>query len=269
MTDDIDFSGMTSSEVGKALSEKTLREMAEFANSKPKQDSRNWQDPEGYRYLYSWSNGVLLRFLIRKFTDSLPNIEIRRKKQTDDAGRSFVRNIEEGHNRPTTKEYLDYLGFSQGSLAETKGITRELTEDKLLKSIPGSSLLGLGINLKDFNYALRKSRQLKDLNGPLKDFKGGLEEVKGSSSTILYNPLKSSNLNPEDKFAYRDITDLYPPLKKIKGEDITYEIIMELINKTDYLTRNLVISLEKKLNNDKKYYQVEQIRLNRRSKGES
>lgn len=48
---------------------------------------------------------------------------------------------------------------------------------------------------------------------------------------------------------------------KIKTEDLTYEIFIELINKTDWNIRKLVESLEKKLNQDKKYYQVEKMRI--------
>lgn len=214
---------------------------AELAQSQTKsQDSRNWKDPEGYRYLFPWSNAVLLRFLIRKFTDSLPKKEFRRKTQFDDAGSSVVRNIEEGFKRPTTKEYLSFLGFSQASLEETKGNTRESADDGLLKSAPGSSLAGIGINLRDFRDSL------------LKDSKGKLKDVKGY----------------QRDFSYRPLTILYPPLNNIRAEDLTYEIFLELINKTDYLLRQLVISLENKLNNDQKGYQIDQIRLNRRAKGD-
>ena len=82
--------------------------------------TRQWTHPEGYKYLAVWTNAVLLRFLIRKFTETLPRSEHRSKTQLDDAGRSVVSNIEEGYKRPTTKEYLDFLGFSQGSLEEIK-----------------------------------------------------------------------------------------------------------------------------------------------------
>ena len=37
---------------------------------------------------------------------------------------------------------------------------------------------------------------------------------------------------------------LYSPLKSLKGADLTLEMMMELINKTDYLLRQLVKSLE-------------------------
>jgi len=50
----------------------------------------------------------------------------------DDASRSVQRNIEEGYKRPTTKEYLDFLGFSQGSLEELKGDVRDCLRDGLM-----------------------------------------------------------------------------------------------------------------------------------------
>jgi len=218
--------------------EKTVEELSGQPKEK-RQDSRNWKDPEGYRYLFPWSNAVLLRYFIRKFTDSLPKKEFRRKTQFDDAGSSVVRNIEEGFKRPTTKEYLSFLGFSQASLEECKGNTRESTDDGLLKSVPGSSLEKLRINLRDFRDSL------------LENSKGKLGDAKEKQRDFSYHPL----------------TVLYPPLNSIRAEDLTYEVFMELINKTDYLLRQLVVSLEKKLAADQKGYQIEQVRLNRKAKG--
>jgi len=231
--------------------EKTVEELSGQPKEK-RQDSRNWKDPEGYRYLFPWSNAVLLRYFIRKFTDSLPKKEFRRKTQFDDAGSSVVRNIEEGFKRPTTKEYLFFLGFSQASLEECKGNTRESTDDGLLKSVPGSSLEKLRINLRDFRDSLLSSKTpLQSFSHPLMSSKGSLEETRGKLKDFSYHPL----------------TVLYPPLNSIRAEDLTYEVFMELINKTDYLLRQLVVSLEKKLAADQKGYQIEQVRLNRKAKG--
>ena len=166
--------------------------------------TRQWKHPEGYKYLAPWTNAVLLRFLIRKFTEGLSRSEYRTKTQLDDAGRSVVSNIEEGYKRPTTKEYLDFLGFSQGSLEEIKGLVRQVCQDGFLKVKPGSQLTDIGVDLKEI--------------------KGLLEESKGEISLdVLYSPLKSLN-----------------------GSELTYEMFLELINKTDYLLRQLVRSLEQK-----------------------
>lgn len=236
---------MINKSISQQLAEKTIRELAKPIKAQSR--SRVWKDPQGYRYLFPWSNAVLLRFLIRKFTDNLPKKEFRRKTQIDDAGRSTVRNIEEGFKRPTTAEYLNFLGYSQASLEEVKGDVRELTEDRFLKSVPGSSLAGIGLNLRDFrNSLLSSNHPLTFSNNPLKDSKGNSKETKGN--TLM-------------DFTYKPLTILYPPLKNIQVEDLTYEIFIELINKTDYLLRTLVTSLENKLDRDQKFYQVERARI--------
>jgi hypothetical protein len=126
---------------------------------------------------------------------------------------------------------VQFIGYSQGSLEEIKGDVRDWAQDKFLPSKPGSSLAGIGINLIDFN---------RSLNRPLKSSNNPLEEIKGE---------------------YRSLEEIYPPLASIKSSDLTYEIFLELINKTDYLLRVLVQSLEKKLNQDHKGYQIDQLKI--------
>ncbi len=233
------------SDIVKELIAKTMEELS--APPAPKQRSRVWKHPQGYRYLVQWSNAVLLRFLIRLLTNSLPKSEYRRKAQLDDAGRSTVRNLEEGYKRSTTSEYLDFIGFSQGSLEEDKGDIRELTEDGFLRSQPGSSLKDIGLDLGDFNTALKPG-----VKGDLKEIKGDLQERPRQ---------KKPNPDSDKIFLYRPLTTIYPPLAKVRAEDLTYEIFIELINKTDFLLRKLVESLERKLSTDQKYYQVERARI--------
>ena len=229
---DCDLDGIDSNDIGSFLAVKTAWELSRPKH--PTQQSRTWKDPEGYKYLFPWSNAVLLRVLGRKLTDSLPKSEYRRKSQLDDCLRSVVRNIEEGFKRSTTSEYCQFLGYSQGSLEEGKGDIKDLAQDRFLSSKPGSSLLSIGVNLKSFNTSLRSS------NHPLSSSKNPLEEFKGG---------------------YRRLEELYPPLSRVRPQDLTIEIFLELINKTDYLLRILVQSLEVKLAKDQKYYQVEQAKL--------
>jgi len=188
---------------------------------------REWTNPEGYRELAVWSNARLLEILIRKFTLTLvpvptpkpalnaalkmPLREYRLKAQTDDCARSVVANIEEGFKRPTTREYLDFLGFSQGSLEEVKGDISRSLHNELVKSVPDSCLADLGINLKDWNKWCK---------------------VGANEPELLEFKLRANKGN-------------YRQLREIKGQDLTYEMFMELINKTDYLLRNLVTSLQK------------------------
>ena len=167
--------------------------------------------------MVQWSNLVLLRILIRKFTETLPKSEYRAKAQVDDAARSSVANIEEGFKRASTKEYIEFIGFSQGSLEEVKGDVERFLQDGYLKSKKSSRLENLGIDLKLWNEWARN---------PM------------NSSKILYFPLK------KNKGGYRN-------LKEIKGEDLSYEMFIELINKTDWLLRRLVESLERKIQEEK------------------
>lgn len=216
--------GLNSGQAGKLAAIKSLWEISR--PEKSVQRSRVWTDPEGYKFLVQWSNAVLLRYLVRKFTGGLPKSEYRRKAQIDDAARSVVRNIEEGYKRATTKEYVDFLGFSQGSLEEVKGDIVELAQDKFLKSEKGFLLSNLGMDLAEFH--------------------GKLKEVKGF---------------------YRNLEEVYPVLQKIGPVDMTVEIFLELINKTDFLMRKLVSALEAKQNKEKKFYQVEQARIREKFKG--
>ncbi len=170
----------------------------------PLKSNREWTHPEGYKYLGVWQNAALLRVLVRKFTLNLTlnnPFERRLKAQLDDAARSVKRNIEEGYKRPTTKEYLEFLGFSQASLEEVKGDIRDCLTDGFLKSVPGSSLLQIGIDLR-----------------------------------VNKGPVKGEPTDPSHPYS--------KPLTTLNVSSLTYEIFMELINKTDYLLRALVSSLQ-------------------------
>jgi len=53
----------------------------------------------------------------------------------------------------------------------------------------------------------------------------------------------------------------YPPVDNLRTQGFTYEIFIELINKTDWHLRRLVESLEKKLQQEQKSYQIEKARI--------
>lgn len=227
----MDEENLTSAEIGQQLAEKTLREIeeAKIKQSRPRQLSRAWSDPKGYQYLGAWQNAALLRVLVRKFTESLPYKEKRLKAQLDDAVRSVKRNIEEGWKRPTTSEYLQFIGYSQASLEEVKGDIRDCKTDGFIKSKPGSSLLGIGIDLGVYK-------------GKIKG------ENKGLDRWVVGEPDEPSHPYSQ-------------PLKTLKSEVLTYEIFLELVNKTDYLLRKLVGSLEQKLIAEKRGYEIEKARI--------
>lgn len=224
-----DLSGLNSEEVGKFLAIRNLWELQK--PEKPQAGSRVWKDPKGYQYLGVWQNAALLRVLVRRFTLTLPLklplSERRLKAQMDDAARSVKRNIEEGWKRPTTSDYLQFLGYSQASLEELRGDIRDCKTDGFLKSVPGS-------NLKNKGFDLRV------IKGP---FKGG---AKGEPT--------------EPNHPYSQ------PLATLNPKTLTYEEFMELLNKTDWLLRKLVESLEEKLAQETKSYQIAQLKIRSRLK---
>lgn len=222
-----DLSELTSTEIGKLNSIITQWELSR--PERPQSRSRVWQDPKGYRYLGVWQNAALLRVITRKFTLTLPLSERRLKAQMDDEARSVKRNIEEGWKRPTTSEYLDFLGYSQASLEELYGDVQDCKTDGFIRSVPGSTLKNKGFDLRVFK-------------GPAKGQVYGEPTEPGHP---YYKPLSTLNLNIET---------------------LTYEEYMELINKTDYLLRKLVESLEKKMFADRKGYKIEQERIKEKFK---
>lgn len=216
---------LTQAEVIKERIAQTMKELT--TTKQPTQRSRVWQDPEGYQYLAVWQNAALLRVLIRKFTLTLPLFESRLKAQLDDAARSQKRNIEEGWKRPTTSEYLNFLGYAQASLEEVKGDLRDAKTDGFLRGRVGSSLKDIGIDLR-------------------------VDKGPGKGQT------KGEPTDPGHPYSQ--------PLNTLNPKTLTYEMFMELINKTDYLLRTIVSSLEEKLAGERKGYKIEQARIKNKFK---
>lgn len=237
---------MKQKELIQKLIEKTYAELSQ--TKKPIQKSRVWSTSEGYKFLVQWSNLILLRIMVKKVIDDLKSsnyplssfstplnksLIARLESQLLDAIRSSIANIEEGWKRSTTSEYLQFIGYSQGSLEEVKGDIKRMVQDSQINSSEKSSLSDLGIDLKLWNeWAKDPLHSAKILHFPLKGNKGG-----------------------------------YRKLEEVKGKAITYEMFIELINKTDFLIRKLVESLEKKLNSDQKGYQIDRAKIKDWSKG--
>lgn len=213
--------------------DKTLQELSQ--SRKPIEKSRVSKTSNGYIFLISWSNANLLRVLVKKFTNNFPKSLYRLKNQMDDAARSVVANIEEGFARSTTAEYIKFLGFSRASLIEVKGDIQRCLQDGILKLIPDSSLKNLGIDLLKWHEALKQSV----ISRPM-EFKGTYRNLEETRAGVLSS-------DPLISFKY-----LYDSVDNLIVNNLTYEIFIELINKTDWNIRKLVESLERKLNQDKK-----------------
>lgn len=236
-----DFSGMSSEEMGRLhnlyglwdlygrdpsrsssrkspVSSRSSSRSSDLPFRMPKLEriDRRSQKPRGYKASAVWQTSSLYYDLLRLFTPTLPRSEYRLKAQADDAGRSMVANIEEGYARPTTLEYLEFLGFAYASWAEVDGDVDRMHSLGYLKSVPGSSLKTLGIPTP--------SRKLP--YPPI---------------TSRKNPGKYGTLQAK----LREYTG-----KKIKSEDLTYEAFKEIGNKTGYLFRQTADGLRKKIIRD-------------------
>ena len=163
--------------------DKTFREMNE--PKKPLERSRMATSTNGYIHLIAWSNAQLLRICVRMFTSSFPKSEYRLKAQLDDAARSTIANIEEGFRRPTTMEYITFLGYSQASLTEVKGDIQRCLQDGFLISKPNSCMANIGIDFSKWHEAVKQSVISKppDSKGNYRN----LEEPKGFKP--IYKPL--------------------------------------------------------------------------------
>jgi four helix bundle protein len=212
------------------LIQATLQELN--APEKPAQNSRVWKSTNGYIHLVAWSNASLFRVIGVKWMQWVKaNSSISRfgwkyidrlEAQFLDCLRSGVANIEEGFARPTTSEYLQFLGYSQASLKEAKGDVQRSKQDGLLQSMPGSSLASIHIDLKDWHEALKQSI---------------ISKPAGIKENFLQSPLNSFN---------------YSPIDQLDPAGLTYEMFIEIANKTDWHQRRLV---------GRKSYQVNQARI--------
>ena len=111
-----------------------------------------------------------------------------------------------------------------------------MLEDGFLKSYSGSNLKDSGIDLKEFKEFIGRRSQKQNRARFIGEIKG---DIKG-------NPFKGSFKN-SSKSPLRELigTD-YPPLHILQAERLTFEMFIELINKTDYLLRRLISSLQEK-----------------------
>lgn len=74
----------------------------------------------GYKVLRTYQRGEEIYELTKKFSAEFlhPIADSRLIGHLNDSARSVPRNISEGYGRNNTKQYLEFLGFSFGSLVE-------------------------------------------------------------------------------------------------------------------------------------------------------
>lgn len=203
--------------ISQQLAEKTLRELSLMlpVNS-PKlpfkipvieKTTRQAQSLQGYKASAAWQTASLLRDLIQLYLENIPSHQFRRKTQLEDAARSIVANIEEGWARPSTKEYLDYLGFSQASLTEVRGDIERLHTDGYLRI--------------------------------------GKFFIPTPSSNSPYPPV-NSRINPTRYGTIRERLLEYTG-RDVDPKDLTYQVFIEFVNKIDYLLKRTISGLQEKI----------------------
>ena len=111
--------------------------------------------PEGYKELLVYQRADQLRDFVFKITENFPYHERRRQEHMRDSARSVKQNIVEGWKRETTKEYIDFLSFSFGSLGELKEDGKDCLKDNLIPS-------------DIFNELMRRCGEIDFLMGRLK-----------------------------------------------------------------------------------------------------
>ena len=89
------------------------------------------RNPIGYKLLLTWQQADVIFQKTIAFGKTLhPIRDARLIEQMDSSARSVKRNIEEGYKRTTTKEYITFLGYSLGSLAELRGDYEDCLKQK-------------------------------------------------------------------------------------------------------------------------------------------
>ena len=71
-----------------------------------------------YRDLLAWQEAIELALMCDAVNDALPQRAFKLASQIRRAANSVHANIAEGHGRPTTRDYLRHLGYSNASLNE-------------------------------------------------------------------------------------------------------------------------------------------------------
>jgi len=133
------------------------------------------RNPLGFKNLLTWQQANEIynktKILASKLPKRHPETGQFMNRLIDhlvDSARSVKRNIEEGHKRATTGEYIKFLGFSLGSLEELHGDLLDLEKD--IKENPRGFK---GISMGEVSELIRLCRgEDKMLNNQIK----GLEK---------------------------------------------------------------------------------------------
>ena len=98
---------------------------------------------KSYKDLLVWQRGMDLTALVYRLSAELPSDErFGLVSQMRRAAVSVPANIAEGHQRSTTKDYLRFLSYASGSLAEVETLTELASRLYELKKNSIEEMLG-------------------------------------------------------------------------------------------------------------------------------
>lgn len=112
--------------------------------------------PDGYKELLVYRRAEELQTFIYEITEKFSINERRRKEHMRDSARSVKQNIVEGWKRETTRQYIDFLSYSFGSLGELKEDGKDCLKFEM-------------ITQKEFDELIRRCGEVDYLMGRLKD----------------------------------------------------------------------------------------------------
>lgn len=99
------------------------------------------KNPDGFKNLLVYQRAEQLYEKIFSLTKRFPSHERRRREQMESCTRSVKQNIVEGWKRETTREYINFLSYSFGSLGELKEDVNDCRRDGLLSPEEHSELI--------------------------------------------------------------------------------------------------------------------------------
>jgi len=179
------------------------------------------RNPLGFKNLLTWQQSDEIYQRAKIIVLKLPKKYFRLINHLIDSARSIKRNIEEGFKRATTSEYIEFLGFSRGSLEELHGDLIDLEKD-----IEGNPKGFKGITKGEIGELIRLCRgEDKMLESQIKGLEKRRESMGYKTSREHEQLLKQRAVEGkqrEEKFL-RDIQRESNLVRLINGQFISKE----------------------------------------------
>lgn len=114
------------------------------------------KNPDGFKELLVYQRACQLYDIVFGITKRFPPHERRRREQMESCTRSTKQNIVEGWKRETTRQYIDFLSYSFGSLGELKEDVGDCLRDKLISKDEHAELIR---RCGEVDYLMRRLKE--------------------------------------------------------------------------------------------------------------